>query len=62
MAVGVTVNVCGLAELVNVSVTGVDRPPPDGVTVTVPVQAASGVIVKFEEAVFSVPPVGPVKV
>jgi hypothetical protein len=62
MTVGVTVNVCGAAELVNVSVTGVDRPPLAGVTVTVPVQAASGVTVKFDEAVFSVPPVGPVKV
>ena len=36
-AVGVIVNVCGTAELLNVSVIGVDRPPPDGVIVIVPV-------------------------
>ena len=35
-AVGVTVNVCAATELLNVSTTGVDNPPPDGVTVTVP--------------------------
>jgi hypothetical protein len=34
--VGVMVNVCGTAELLNVSTTGADNPPPDGVTVTVP--------------------------
>jgi hypothetical protein len=35
-AVGVMVNVCDAAELLNVSTTGVDKPPPDGVTVIVP--------------------------
>ena len=35
-AVGVTVNVCAAAELLNVSTTGVDNPPPDGVMVMVP--------------------------
>ena len=35
-AVGVMVNVCDAAELLNVSVIGVDRPPPDGVMVIVP--------------------------
>jgi len=35
-AVGVTVNVCAAAELLNVSTKGVANPPPDGVTVTVP--------------------------
>ena len=35
-AVGVIVNVCGVAELENVRTIGVDSPPPDGVSVTVP--------------------------
>ena len=35
-AVGVIVNVCEAAELLNVSVIAVDRPPPDGVIVIVP--------------------------
>jgi hypothetical protein len=35
-AVGVIVNVCGAAELLYVSVIGVDKPPPDGVIVIVP--------------------------
>ena len=34
-AVGLIVNVCA-AELLNVSVIGVDSPPPDGVVVIVP--------------------------
>jgi hypothetical protein len=34
--VGVTVNVCDAAELLKVITTGADNPPPDGVTVTVP--------------------------
>jgi hypothetical protein len=36
-AAGAIVNVCPAAELLNVSITGVDSPPPDGVTVIVPV-------------------------
>jgi hypothetical protein len=36
-AVGVIVNVCATDELLNVSTTAVDNPPPDGVIVTVPV-------------------------
>jgi hypothetical protein len=35
-AVGVTVKVCATDELLNVSTTAADNPPPDGVTVTVP--------------------------
>jgi hypothetical protein len=35
--VGVMVNVWGAAELLNVSTTGVDSPPPEGVNVIVPV-------------------------
>jgi hypothetical protein len=35
-AVGVMVNVCDAAELLNVSTLAVDRPPPDGVIVIVP--------------------------
>ena len=35
-AIGVTVNVCGAAELLNVSVTAVETPPPAGVIVIVP--------------------------
>jgi hypothetical protein len=34
--VGLTVNVCAAAELLNVSTIAVDKPPPDGVMVTVP--------------------------
>jgi hypothetical protein len=36
-AVGVMVNVCGTADALNVKMTGVDNPPPEGVTVIVPV-------------------------
>ena len=36
-AVGVMVNVCAVAELLNVLTIGVERPPPDGVIVMVPV-------------------------
>ena len=36
IAEGVTVNVWGADELANVSTTGVDNPPPDGVMVMVP--------------------------
>jgi hypothetical protein len=61
-AVGVTVNVCDAAELLKVSATGVASPPPDGVSVTVPLKAALGVTVKLEDAAFSAPPAGPVKV
>ena len=35
-AVGVIVNVCAVAELLKVSVIAVDRPPPEGVIVMVP--------------------------
>jgi hypothetical protein len=34
--VGVIVNVCAAAELLNVKVIVVDSPPPDGLTVIVP--------------------------
>jgi hypothetical protein len=46
----------------NVSATGVERPPPDGVIVIVPVYTAFGITVKFAEAMFNAPPVGPEKV
>jgi hypothetical protein len=36
-AVGVTVNVCGTAELLKVRVIGALKPPPLGVIVMVPV-------------------------
>ena len=36
-AVGVMVNVCAAAELLNVSATGVETQPPEGVRVMVPV-------------------------
>jgi hypothetical protein len=36
-AVGVTVNVCAAAELVNVTVMGALKPPPLGVMVMAPV-------------------------
>ena len=36
-AVGVTVNVCAAAELLNVRVIGALKPPPDGVMVMAPV-------------------------
>ena len=61
-AVGVMVNVCAADELLNVRTIGVDNPPPEGVTVTVPLYVALGVTVKLEEAAFSAPPEGPVKV
>ena len=35
-AVGVIENVCAVAELLNVSKMGVESPPPEGVTMTVP--------------------------
>ena len=61
-AVGVMVNVCATDELLNVSTTGVDSPPPDGVIVTVPLYAPLGVTVKLDDAAFNAPPEGPVKV
>lgn len=61
-AVGVIVKVCDVEELLKVKTIGVDKPPPDGVTVIVPVYAADGVIVKFAEAILTSPDVGPVKV
>jgi hypothetical protein len=36
-AVGVMVKVWGVAELLKVSTTGVDSPPPEGINVIVPV-------------------------
>ncbi len=56
------VNVCAEAELLKVSVIAVDNPPPDGVTVMVPVYSPFGVAVKFVEAAFKAPPAGPVSV
>jgi hypothetical protein len=61
-AVGVTVNVCAAAELLNVSVMGTLNPPPDGVMVIVPVYAEFGATVKLDDAAFSAPPAGPVNV
>jgi len=61
-AVGVIVNVCAAAELLKVSTMAEDRPPPEGVIVMVPVNAAIGVTVKLPEEVLSAPPDGPVNV
>jgi hypothetical protein len=52
-------NVCGVKELLKLSVTGEESPPPEGVTVTVPVKDPFGVTVKLEDAVPVVPPNGP---
>jgi hypothetical protein len=56
------VNVCAVAELLNVSTIGVDNPPPEGVMVIVPLYAAFGVTVKLVEALPTAPPAGPVSV
>jgi hypothetical protein len=56
------VNVCGVAELLNVLTIGVERPPPDGVIVIVPVYVSSGVTENVVEAVNRAPPLGPVSV
>jgi hypothetical protein len=56
------VKVCAADEAVNVRTIAVESPPPDGVMVMEPVYAALGVTVKFVEAEFSAPPVGPVNV
>jgi hypothetical protein len=61
-SVGVIVKVCPVDELLNVSTTGVESPPPDGVRVTVPVYAAFGVIVNRPDVPLIAPPAGPVKV
>ena len=61
-AVGVMVNVCAVDELLKVSTVALDNPPPDGVIVIVPVYDAFGVTVKFEDAVLSAPPPGPLNV
>ncbi len=58
--VGVMVKVWAAEELENVRTMGVLSPPPDGVIVIVPLYTAFGVTVKLPDAVFSVPPLGPV--
>ena len=60
LLVGVIVKVCGVAELLNVNTTGVDRPPPEGVIVTVPEYTAAGITVKLDYAVPTGPAAGPV--
>ena len=60
-AVGVIVNVCEADELLKVRTMGLDRPPPVGVMVIVPVYTEFGVTVKVPDNAFSVPPAGPVK-
>ena len=62
IAVGVMENVCGSEELWNVSTTGKERPPPDGLTVMAPVKDPFGVTVNAAEDEFSRPPIGPVTV
>jgi len=61
-AAGVMLNVCAADELLNVSTIGVDNPPPEGVIVMVPLYSALGVTMKLDDAAFSAPPEGPVKV
>ena len=61
IAVGVIVKVCAPDPL-NVNTIAVERPPPAGVIVIVPVYGALGVTVKFPEALLIAPPVGPVNV
>jgi hypothetical protein len=53
------VKVCGEEELLNDSTVGTEIPPPDGVIVMAPANAAFGVTVKAVEAEFSAPPMGP---
>ena len=48
--------------MLNVSTVALDKPPPDGVIVIVPVYDAFGVAVKLVDAVFKAPPPGPVSV
>ena len=55
-------NVAGVETLLKVLVIGVDSPPPEGVTVIVPLYTPFGVIVKVPEVELAVPPVGPVRV
>jgi hypothetical protein len=57
----VIVNVWGTDELLNVNTIGLDNPPPDGVIVIVPLYCALGATVKLDEATFSAPPRGPVR-
>jgi hypothetical protein len=45
--VGVMVNVCAADELLQVRVVGLDRPPPLGVMMIVPVYSPFGVTVKL---------------
>ena len=59
---GVIVNVCGVAEPVNVRTMGVLKPPPLGVMVIIPVYEAFGVTVKSVETTLRLPPLGPVNV
>jgi hypothetical protein len=61
-AVGVIVNVCAADELLNVSTTGFEIPPPEGVMVMLPEYGACGVTVKFPDALLIAPRAGPVKV
>ena len=59
--VGVIVNVCATAEE-KVRTVGLSPKPAVGVIVIVPVYDPFGVTVKFEDALLTFPPVGPVRV
>jgi hypothetical protein len=59
---GVIVKIWAAEELLNVSVTALDSPPPEGVIVIVPLKDPFGVTVKFEEALPIEPLLGPVNV
>ena len=62
MAGGVIVKLCGAAELLKVSVIGVESPPPEGVRRIVPVKGPLGVTAKLAESSPTVSEVGPAKV
>lgn len=60
--VGVREKVWAAEEPEKVKVTGVDRPPPDGVIVIVPVYRPLGVTVKLADGALIWPEAGPVSV
>jgi hypothetical protein len=59
VAVGVIVKVCGAELLLHVKTMGVDRPPPAGVIVIVPVYGPFGWTVNRLDALFTFPDDGP---
>jgi hypothetical protein len=61
-AVGVMVNVCGVAEFEKVNIVGERPKPPVGVKVIVPVYGPFGVTVKLVDALPTLPLDGPTNV